>query len=100
MHRLLLETLWQSGGRVTEVLRLRLFDPPEAEGAAARHLAHWRRLSAGVSTPEAEGGRWLTNLANGVLPEAACATSAQCWIRWPSRAETEVAWGSAPGVPR
>jgi integrase/recombinase XerD len=33
MHRLLLETLWQSGGRVTEVLRLRLSDLVEAEGA-------------------------------------------------------------------
>jgi integrase len=33
MHRLLLETLWQSGGRVAEVLRLRLSDLVEAEGA-------------------------------------------------------------------
>jgi integrase len=33
MHRLLLETLWQSGGRVTEVLRLRRSDLVEAEGA-------------------------------------------------------------------
>jgi site-specific recombinase XerD len=33
MHRLLLETLWQSGGRVTEVLWLRLSDLVEAEGA-------------------------------------------------------------------
>jgi len=33
MHRLLLETLWQTGGRVTEVLRLRLSDLVEAEGA-------------------------------------------------------------------
>lgn len=33
MHRLLLETLWQSGGRVTEVLRLRLSDLVDAEGA-------------------------------------------------------------------
>src|SRR5438552_1248478 len=33
MHRLLLETLWQSGGRVTEVLRLRPVDVVEAEGA-------------------------------------------------------------------
>jgi integrase len=33
MHRLLLETLWQSGGRVTDLLRLRLSDLVEAEGA-------------------------------------------------------------------
>jgi integrase len=33
MHRLLPETLWQSGGRVTEVLRLRPADVIEAEGA-------------------------------------------------------------------
>ncbi len=33
MHGLLLETLWQSGGRVTEVLRLRPVDLVEAEGA-------------------------------------------------------------------
>ncbi len=33
MHRLLLETLWQSGGRVTEVLRLRVSDLVEVEGA-------------------------------------------------------------------
>jgi hypothetical protein len=29
MHRLLLETLWQSSGRVTEVLRLRLSPMPQ-----------------------------------------------------------------------
>jgi integrase/recombinase XerD len=33
LHRLLLETLWQSGGRVTEILRLRPVDLVEAEGA-------------------------------------------------------------------
>jgi integrase/recombinase XerD len=33
LHRLLLETLWQSGGRVTEVLRLRPADLVEEEGA-------------------------------------------------------------------
>src|SRR5919201_2232436 len=32
-HRLLLECLWQSGGRITEVLRLRPCDVDEAEGA-------------------------------------------------------------------
>src|SRR5437868_11243715 len=32
-HRLLLETLWQSGGRITEVLRLRPCDLDLAEGA-------------------------------------------------------------------
>jgi integrase/recombinase XerD len=32
-HRLLLETLWQTGGRVQEVLRLRPCDLVEAEGA-------------------------------------------------------------------
>jgi site-specific recombinase XerD len=32
-HRLLLEALWQSGGRITEVLRLRLCDLDEREGA-------------------------------------------------------------------
>jgi integrase len=34
-HRLLLETLWQTGGRVQEVLRLRPSDLVEAEGAIA-----------------------------------------------------------------
>ena len=34
-HRLLLETLWQTGGRVQEVLRLRPCDLVEAEGAIA-----------------------------------------------------------------
>jgi integrase len=34
-HRLLLEALWQSGGRVREVLRLRPCDLVEAEGALA-----------------------------------------------------------------
>ena len=34
-HRLLLETLWQTGGRVQEVLRLRPCDLIEAEGAIA-----------------------------------------------------------------
>lgn len=34
-HRLLLETLWQTGGRVQEVLRLRRCDLVEAEGALA-----------------------------------------------------------------
>ena len=33
IHRLLLETLWQSGGRVTEVLRLRPCDLMLEEGA-------------------------------------------------------------------
>jgi len=33
MHGLLLETLWQSGGRVTEVLRLRPTDLVKEEGA-------------------------------------------------------------------
>jgi len=33
MHRLLLDTLWQSGGRVTEVLRLRPADLVKEEGA-------------------------------------------------------------------
>jgi integrase len=32
-HRLLLETLWQSGGRITEVLRLRPCDLDPHEGA-------------------------------------------------------------------
>src|SRR5918912_3075846 len=32
-HRLLLETLWQSGGRLSEVLRLRVCDVDQAEGA-------------------------------------------------------------------
>jgi integrase len=32
-HRLLLECLWQSGGRVSEVLRLRRCDVDQAEGA-------------------------------------------------------------------
>ncbi len=32
-HRLLLETLWQSGGRITEVLRLRPCDLDRHEGA-------------------------------------------------------------------
>jgi integrase len=32
-HRLLLEALWQSGGRITEVLRLRPCDLDEREGA-------------------------------------------------------------------
>ncbi len=32
-HRLLLETLWQSGGRLTEVLRLRPCDVDQVEGA-------------------------------------------------------------------
>jgi integrase len=32
-HHLLLETLWQSGGRITEVLRLRPCDLDEVEGA-------------------------------------------------------------------
>jgi integrase/recombinase XerD len=32
-HRLLLETLWQSGGRLSEVLRLRPCDVDQAEGA-------------------------------------------------------------------
>lgn len=32
-HRLLLETLWQSGGRITEVLRLRPCDLDQIEGA-------------------------------------------------------------------
>src|ERR671936_583383 len=32
-HRLLLECLWQSGGRVSEVLRLRPCDVDHAEGA-------------------------------------------------------------------
>jgi integrase len=34
-HRLLLEALWQTGGRVREVLRLRPSDLVEAEGAIA-----------------------------------------------------------------
>ena len=32
-HRLLLECLWQSGGRISEVLRLRPCDLEEREGA-------------------------------------------------------------------
>jgi integrase/recombinase XerD len=50
MHRLLLETLWQTGGRVQEVLRLRPCDLVEAEGAIAltnlkqRRREHRRKL--------------------------------------------------------
>jgi integrase/recombinase XerD len=36
-HRLLLETLWQSGGRITEVLRLRPCDLDPLEGALCLH---------------------------------------------------------------
>jgi len=32
-HRLLLECLWQSGGRISEVLRLRRCDVDQTEGA-------------------------------------------------------------------
>ncbi|SRR6266545_3930469 len=45
LHRLLLETLWQSGGRVTEVLRLRLSDLVEAEGALRLTNLKQRRRS-------------------------------------------------------
>jgi integrase len=47
-HRLLLESLWQSGGRVTEVLRLRLSDLVEEVrqgvpvGKVQQQLAHAR----------------------------------------------------------
>src|SRR5437764_6426952 len=40
-HRLLLETLWQSGGRVTEVLRLRPCDVDP--GGAILHLVNLKQ---------------------------------------------------------
>jgi integrase len=45
MHRLLLETLWQSGGRVTEVLRLRPVDLVREEGALKLANLKQRRRS-------------------------------------------------------
>jgi integrase len=45
-HRLLLECLWQSGGRITEVLRLRPSDLDELEGALhMRNLKQRRRAN-------------------------------------------------------
>jgi integrase len=42
-HRLLLECLWQSGGRVSEVLRLRRCDVDQAEGALVLENLKQRR---------------------------------------------------------
>src|SRR5919201_5370898 len=44
-HRLLLECLWQSGGRISEVLRLRPCDVDEREGALALENRKQRRGS-------------------------------------------------------
>jgi integrase len=52
-HRLLLECQWQSGGRVSEVLRLRPRDLDDAEGALVlrnlkqRNRGWWRVASKG-----------------------------------------------------
>jgi integrase len=43
LHRLLLETLWQSGGRVSEVLRLRPCDVDRTEAALVLHNLKQRR---------------------------------------------------------
>ena len=50
-HRLLLECLWQSGGRISEVLRLRPCDLDEREGALV--LEGHARLTAYAMRPEA-----------------------------------------------